>query len=557
MSKNRRAARLATALAAFFPIASPLAPLPPAEAQAALPPTCTPSASPLVGAPPLDVTFAANPSGGAPPYTFSWNFGDATPPITVEDPIHEYASVGRYDTVLTITDSDGNSSQCTVPSIFVTHMMCDVISEPPTGDIPFAAMFTATEAGGTPDFTWTWSFGVVSGPSTGNTDSEFVNFFTPGIDRESMIVTDGLGEQCFAFVDVTALSPTCGLVADVDLDAVCDPADNCVSVYNPGQEDIDGDAVGDVCDNCASVYNPAQVDMDADLVGDVCDNCPVLYNPTQADQDLDGIGDACDLCPADPNAQVDADADGHGDACDNCPSAYNPAQVDQDGDGLGDACDNCAAVANPGQEDLDLDGVGDACDNCPSVPNPSQADQDHDGIGDACDFCPTQSGPANTDADGDGVGDACDNCPSTYNPAQDDRDHDGVGDPCDNCRSTANPGQEDTDGNGRGDACDLTILNPVPGLVLADCDTPPTIDWSPWLFDQFRVYVSWDPGFRAARTVTSGDTLLMRTSWSVSQKKWRKVCRQATPTIYIRVLGRNSLTLSRALSGIATVEAPP
>jgi len=120
----------------------------------------------------------------------------------------------------------------------------------------------------------------------------------------------------------------------------------------------------------------------------------------------------------------------------------------------------------------------------------------------------------------------------------------------------ANPTQEDADGNGRGDACDLTILDPAPNTAFTDCVTPPTIDWTPWIFDSFRVYISWDPGFSATRTVTSGDTLLKRTSWSVPPRKWRKACTQATSTLYIKVLGRNSLTLSRALSSITTVETP-
>src|SRR5258706_540151 len=162
MLKKRRAAKLPTELAAVALLFLLPALLSPGEAWAALPPTCSPSASPLVGAPPLDVTFTANPSGGTPPYTFSWNFGDATAPGTVQDPIHEFANVGTYDVVLTVGDADGNSGQCGLPRIFVTHMMCDVIAEPPMGDIPFAVMFTATETGGTRAFTW--ASGLCTGP---------------------------------------------------------------------------------------------------------------------------------------------------------------------------------------------------------------------------------------------------------------------------------------------------------------------------------------------------------------------------------------------------------
>jgi len=182
------------------------------------------------------------------------------------------------------------------------------------------------------------------------------------------------------------LSGLCAL-GDLDADGVCDEADRCPTLYNPGQEDVDGDRDGDGCDNCVSAYNPSQTDPDGDGLGSACDNCAPAYNPSQTDADSDGAGDACDVCPAvaDPG-QGDGDADRVGTACDSCPSDYNPSQSDADGDSVGDACDNCAAAVNPGQEDGDADHVGTACDNCAIVYNPAQTNSDGQGGGDACDF---------------------------------------------------------------------------------------------------------------------------------------------------------------------------
>ncbi len=45
----------------------------------------------------------------------------------------------------------------------------------------------------------------------------------------------------------SALNITC---KDTDGDGISDKIDNCLNVYNPGQEDVDGDGVGDVCDIC-------------------------------------------------------------------------------------------------------------------------------------------------------------------------------------------------------------------------------------------------------------------------------------------------------------------
>jgi hypothetical protein len=71
--------------------------------------------------------------------------------------------------------------------------------------------------------------------------------------------------------------------ADVDGDDVIDQYDNCVSTYNPGQEDIDGNGRGDACD-----------DFDRDGVMNQLDTCLTVPNRNQVDTDGDGVGDACD-----------------------------------------------------------------------------------------------------------------------------------------------------------------------------------------------------------------------------------------------------------------------
>ena len=105
-------------------------------------------------------------------------------------------------------------------------------------------------------------------------------------------------------------------------------------------DDADGDGHVPPNDNCILVYNPGQEDGDLDGVGNVCDNCPATFNPGQADADNDGIGDVCDGC-------TDTDGDGWGNpgfpantcVTDNCPTTYNISQGDLDLDGIGDACD--------------------------------------------------------------------------------------------------------------------------------------------------------------------------------------------------------------------------
>jgi hypothetical protein len=88
-----------------------------------------------------------------------------------------------------------------------------------------------------------------------------------------------------------------------------------------------------------------------------------------------------------------------------------------------------------------------------------------------------------------------------------------------------------------------------------DCnDPPPTITWTPEVYDRFRVFISWVPLFSGTKKVSSGDKLLRTTSWTVPQKKWNKVCSNANPNLYFRVYGKSSVTGRAELSETATVQ---
>ena len=49
--------------------------------------------------------------------------------------------------------------------------------------------------------------------------------------------------------------------SDIDCDGVTNPADNCPSVSNPGQENCDGDDLGDVCDPLYANYVYSGADL--------------------------------------------------------------------------------------------------------------------------------------------------------------------------------------------------------------------------------------------------------------------------------------------------------
>ncbi|MCH7959358.1 MAG: PKD domain-containing protein [Candidatus Hydrogenedentes bacterium] len=62
------------------------------------------SATPISGAPPLQVTFTnTSDLRGAPDATYVWDFGDMTPFSTEQNPVHEYMDNGLYTVSLTLT----------------------------------------------------------------------------------------------------------------------------------------------------------------------------------------------------------------------------------------------------------------------------------------------------------------------------------------------------------------------------------------------------------------------------------------------------------------------
>lgn len=72
-----------------------------------MPLTVTVTGIPTTGTPPLAVYFSAAVSGGFPPYSFEWTFGDGDS-ATSQETVHTYAQAGTYEAMCTVTDSIGD-----------------------------------------------------------------------------------------------------------------------------------------------------------------------------------------------------------------------------------------------------------------------------------------------------------------------------------------------------------------------------------------------------------------------------------------------------------------
>lgn len=193
-----------------------------------------------------------------------------------------------------------------------------------------------------------------------------------------------------------------GGTPDFDCDGVCNSVDNCLTAYNPDQEDSNGDGKGDACDLklVSESFVDSRCDQDGDGIPDQAEREKTLPSPTP-------------ICSPQPTPLSEESKNNPG---------YEPGPEDELNAGLGTL-------------DWDCDGICNNADNCIFVFNPDQKDGNNDGKGNACD--PKLVDPSfkdsRCDRDGDGIVDLKDNCPAVCNPDQKfvDVNKNNVNDLCD------------------------------------------------------------------------------------------------------------------------------
>lgn len=122
------------------------------------PPACGAFASPSIGPSPLVVEFTAVASGGQPPYTYVWDFGDGILDSTA-DPRHVFVDSGLHIVALTVTDSELLSCSKNVTVAVGPLLTCTASLNPGLGKVPLTVYFYGRAAGGRPPYTYQWAFG--------------------------------------------------------------------------------------------------------------------------------------------------------------------------------------------------------------------------------------------------------------------------------------------------------------------------------------------------------------------------------------------------------------
>lgn len=157
--------------------------------------------NPSTPVPGTNATFVVSFAGGVAPFTYHWSFGDGGS-SAAPGPNHDYASDGDYLVQVWVNDSAGHSVHASRSVDVYTPLSVSAIQATPNPALLGEAVnFTASAAGGTPPYTFSWAFG--DGGLGGNLSSITHIYTTDGPFDAEVTVTDAAGGTARGFVNVT------------------------------------------------------------------------------------------------------------------------------------------------------------------------------------------------------------------------------------------------------------------------------------------------------------------------------------------------------------------
>ena len=167
--------------------------------------------SPSAGS--LTYQFSGSAIGGFPPYSFVWSFGDRSGDVHGPSSVHQYSGPGSYVATLTVRDAQGNSSEVAVTVTLngtlpgggsALEAQADV-TQINTTAFPLEN-FSASATGGTPPYTYFWSFGD---GSSSNRSTALHDYNVIGNYAAVLTVTDAAGHTAQAVATVAVWPDSC------------------------------------------------------------------------------------------------------------------------------------------------------------------------------------------------------------------------------------------------------------------------------------------------------------------------------------------------------------
>jgi PKD repeat protein len=145
------------------------------------------------GAAPLEVAFSGGYTGGAPMYTFDWDFGDGTAHSAEQAPHHTYTAPGTYQPTFTVRDGFGSTATAPLHTVTVVEpctLDCAATVAAETGvDIQESFEATASPSNCTELPAFVWDFG--DGADLSHSASASHTYTWPGTYTWTLTVTLG------------------------------------------------------------------------------------------------------------------------------------------------------------------------------------------------------------------------------------------------------------------------------------------------------------------------------------------------------------------------------
>jgi PKD repeat protein len=164
------------------------------------------------GIAPATFEFEANVTGGTEPYTYSWDFGDGSVEIDVDDETmeHTFDIAGTYNVDLTVIDSTGRNVSDSI-SITVEEppplTAVEIIPSDTEGIAPATFEFEANVTGGTEPYTYSWDFGDGSVEIDVDDETMEHTFDIAGTYNVDLTVIDSTGQSASDSILITVEPP--------------------------------------------------------------------------------------------------------------------------------------------------------------------------------------------------------------------------------------------------------------------------------------------------------------------------------------------------------------
>ncbi len=175
-----------------------------------IPPVAEFEATPVAGLAPMQVQFT-DLSGGGPPDSWAWDFGDGNS-SSLANPSHTYTTSGIHTVSLTVSNSYGSNQRILTNLIAVDFIppVAGFSAQPTSGASPLVVHFTDESTAGTASG-WLWSFGDGSS-STAQDPSH--TYTLPGTYTVRLVASNTWGENALSIPGYISVGPGPPLLAD-------------------------------------------------------------------------------------------------------------------------------------------------------------------------------------------------------------------------------------------------------------------------------------------------------------------------------------------------------